>query len=235
MTGIYYPTLDLFYYYATSGLGITTENLEPINEYWEEIQQRNNSDKNNIKFDEQGDIKGRFLRQNLGDSNCFHFDCSLKGKSIVSTLDEINELRKRIEPLPPHNDTCLGRSWMIYGWVDTNQNPSQIAKELYKSLVEKYWDYQREGKLLGATVAEIWRSYQKWDTPKINSHALIILYPDQDRYEKASKSIFDIWMRLLWYRHKIWNSYQKSRTCKEDIVDAFNEVVPDLKTIITII
>ncbi|NJL91266.1 MAG: hypothetical protein HC916_16905 [Coleofasciculaceae cyanobacterium SM2_1_6] len=238
MTGIYYPTLDLFYYYATSGLGIKTDDTKPIDDYWQAIQQRNNSKENIIKFHERGHLQGRLLRQNLGDSNCFHFDCSLDEKSIASTLDKITELRKKIEPLPPDNNIYLGRSWMIYGWVDTNQKPSQVAKELYKNLVSnlvvddsvhEYRDYQREGKLLGATVVEAWRSYQEWDTPEVNSHALIILYPDRDSYIEASKSISDIWMRLLLYRHKIWNSYQKSRKNKENISEAFNKVVPVLE------
>ncbi len=229
MTGIYYPTLDLFYYYATSGLGVTTDDIKPINTYWGELQQKNSSDKNSIKFHEKGHFQGRFLRQNLGDSNCFHFDCSLDEKSISYTLDKIIDLRKRIEPLPPNSDIYLGRSWMIYGWVDINQNLSQIAKDVYKNLVGEDWEYQRGGTLLGATVVEAWRSYQEWDTPDVNSHALIILYPDQDSYKEASKSISDIWMRLLLYRHKIWNSYQKSRKNKENISNAFNEVVPVLE------
>jgi len=236
MAGIYYPTLDLFYYYATSGFGVTETEVKHLNTYWATLQSKNDSDENPIRFHEKGEFQGRFLRQNLKDSNCFHFDCSIDEKLTPHTPDVIPKLKAKIEPLPPESILCFGFTWMIYGWVNNNDNDqnnndqTELARESYKQLVEKEWQHYREGKLLGAKVIEAWRSPNEWDVPEASSHVFIMLYPDQITYNEASKKLItDDWRRILLCRHKISHAYQKSRDYKVTISKSFNDALPALQ------
>ena len=252
MAGLYYPTLDLFYYYAKEGFGIEEKEVEYFDTYWKSLQIKYNTKENPIYFleklpENQGEIDGQFRRQNLGESNGFYFGCSLdeQNKSHSSTV--VTKLKERLEqeifaspleeilnlPDPSKKSLCLGYTWMTYGWIDVDQSDEEkieLAKNFYHQLVGKEWQHQRGGKLLGAKIIEAWRSHHEWDLPDVGSHVIIILYPNKNTYAKASKELIsDSWIPLLLYRHKIWFSYQKSRRNKEKIRQTFNKATSDLR------
>ena len=236
MAGLQYPTLDLFYYYIKEGLGITSEKTKHFDEYWANLQAENNSKTNPIEFDipdAHGDFSSILMRQNFGDSNCFYLDCS---QDILIPHDSpklITRLKDKLKlpKLPKDNNLCLGYTWIISGWLDDEDDLNQsLAKGLYKELVGAEWRHTREGKFLGARVIEAWRSYLEWEAPELGSHVLIIFYPDEKAFARASdESMIKIWMSLLFYRHKIWYSYEQSRHNKEKIRNNFNQIIPHLE------
>lgn len=252
MTGIHNLTLDLFYYHLKEGFGVSEEKLRYFDTYWKELKQEYRSaeilsvvvlmkksfyklallilkewlSNNYIDFWELG-IKGILYRETeeLGDTNCLFFDYSVDNKNKSSQSDTVTKLKEEIN-LPSINDLSLGYTWMVYGWVDSDSDSFRV--ELYQKLVGKEWQYQRIGKLLGATVVEAWRSSEKLDVPEVGSHVFIILYPDKATYDEASNLILEGWMPLLLYRHKIWHSYEESKQNKEKARNAFNQAISDL-------
>ena len=251
MTGIYNLTLDLFYYHLKEGFGVSEEQLRYFDTYWEELKQEYRSaeiicavilikksfyklalivlercpSNNYFDFWEAG-IKGILYREieELGDTNCFFFDHSVDNKDKPYKSDAVTKLKKEIN-LPSVNDLSLGYTWMVYG----RANDSDLFRaELYKELVGEKWQYQRTGKLLGAKVIEAWRSAEELDVPDIGSHVFIILYPDEATYNEASNLIYEGWLPLLLYRHKIWYSYREGKQNKEKARNAFNQAISDL-------
>lgn len=233
ISGLYYPTLDLFYYYAKEGLGIKEAEVKYFDTYWKSLQKKYNSSENPIYFTEK-ELDGQFRRQNLGDSDGFYFGCSLDEQTKPHPPAVVTKLKERIEKEiiapPPESNIYLGSTWMIYGWVDSDKDDIKLAGDFYKQLVGEEWQHQREGKILGATVIEAWRSHQEWDVPETGSHVIIILYPNEETYAKAATDLISFgWIPLLLYRHKVWYSYQKSRRNKEKIRNTFNKAIADLK------
>jgi hypothetical protein len=252
MTGIYNLTLDLFYYHLKEGFGVSEEKLRYFDTYWEELKQKYKSaevlsavvlikksfyklallileecpSNNYIDFQEAG-IKGILFREieELGDTNCFFFDHSVDNKDKPYKSDAVTKLKEEIN-LPSVNDLSLGYTWMVYGWADSDSD--SFRAELYQKLVGKEWQYQRTGILLGAKVIEAWRSSEVLDVPDIGSHVFIILYPDEATYDEASYLIYEGWLPLLLYRHKIWYSYRESKQNKEKARNAFNQAISDL-------
>lgn len=242
MAGIHCLTLDIFYYYLNEALGDTEAEVEKFTVYWQGWQDEYGIESNQIEILEQ-DFQGTLWHneQGLKDSSCFFFDCSIvdaPNTAKVPTLPKsIRRLQSKLK-LPPKTSISLGYTQMIYGWVDDYDD--SLIQELYEHLVGEPWQHKREGKLLGAKIVEAWKSHYAWDVPEPGSHVLIVLYPDEETYKKASsprkepstgKEIsltFDGWLPLLLYRHKIWYSYQNSRTNKEKARNTFNKAIQSL-------
>jgi hypothetical protein len=228
MAGIHLLTLNVFYYYLKEGLGITAAEIEPFDTYWKEQRSKYNANADTIHLPKT-EFEGKLFhdRNNLGDSNYFFLDCSIRNPDTSSPPKTIIKLKEKVK-LPERNKACLGYTSMIYGWVEGDDDA--LPEELYQELVDDSWQFQRHGKILGSRIIEAWRSRQEWDVPDFGSHVLIILYPNKDTYERSSKLIFGGWVSLLLYRHKIWYSYQESRGNKDKIRKTFNKAVKDLQS-----
>ena len=228
MAGIHLLTLNVFYYYLKEGLGITAAEIEPFDTYWKEQRSKYKANTDTIHLPKT-EFEGKLFhdRNNLGDSNYFFLDCSIRNPDTSSPPKTIIKLKEKVK-LPERNKACLGYTSMIYGWVEGDDDA--LPEELYQELVDDSWQFQRHGKILGSRIIEAWRSRQEWDVPDFGSHVLIILYPNKDTYERSSKLIFGGWVSLLLYRHKIWYSYQESRGNKDKIRKTFNKAVKDLQS-----
>lgn len=126
----------------------------------------------------------------------------------------------------------IGQTWLVLAELANNKNPEEIAKQCCETLNLGYdWekDLQGQGKLLGGTIFEL-RQYGITMSEKIdffpsvtpptieqiqkNNHLIISLYPNEQTAKKAAEFNFD-WLRLLFYRHKIFWAYAQSRYLKE--------------------
>lgn len=234
MAAIHCLTLDIFYYYLKEGFGITKTDIEHFDAYWQGWQHEYKSKADLIEFQHQDlGLQGNLVHKtnHLEDSNYFFLDCSLVDMQDISKRtdppESIKQLKSKLR-LPLENQISLGYTQIIYGWVDPEDD--LLPAQLYEQLVGDPWQYCRsDGKILGATVVEAWRSRQEWDIPDVGSHVFIVLYRNQETYDKANKLIFDGWLPLLLYRHKICYSYQKSRLNKEKARHTFNQAVQDLQ------
>ena len=234
MAAIHCLTLDIFYYYLKEGFGITKTDIEHFDAYWQGWQHEYKSKADLIEFQHQDlGLQGNLVHKtnHLEDSNYFFLDCSLVDMQDISKRtdppESIKQLKSKLR-LPLENQISLGYTQIIYGWVDPEDD--LLPAQLYEQLVGDPWQYYRsDGKILGATVVEAWRSRQEWDIPDVGSHVFIVLYRNQETYDKANKLIFDGWLPLLLYRHKICYSYQKSRLNKEKARHTFNQAVQDLQ------
>lgn len=231
MAAIHCLTLDIFYYYLKEGFGITKADIEHFDAYWDGWQHEYKSKEYSIKFQHEN-LQGNLVHRTnqLEDSNYFFLDCSLLDTQDISESTDQPDLIKPLKSklrLPLENKISLGYTQIIYGWVDAEDN--LLSAQLYEQLIGDSWQHCRSGKILGSTVIEAWRSRQEWDIPEVGSHVFIVLYPNQDTYDKANKLIFDGWLPLLLYRHKICYSYQKSRLNKEKARRTFNQAIQDLQ------
>lgn len=229
MAEIHRLTLDIFYYYLSKGFDVPDKKkadvpkddpVKHFDAYWENYHSKYPETSEGFLELSQGDFCGKLyhIQDELEDTNIIVLHCSLKDDSKLVDVDEISKLKKQIEP-PSKTKVSLGYTSMIYGWGKCSDE--EIAA-LYNKLIEKDWDFQREGKILGARVIEAWKSSREWDVPEAGSHVLIILYHNNEIYKKASKLLANYWITLLRYRHKIWYSYQEGRASKDRILEIFN-------------
>ncbi|MDF5715154.1 MAG: hypothetical protein PUP93_15035 [Rhizonema sp. NSF051] len=122
----------------------------------------------------------------------------------------------------------MGQTWMISGWqVSANQNNlKNLAEEAYKALICQNYQYQKEGKFLGATVFELWRGFERWQGIEKNSHVIIIFYPDQSTFKTAA-TYYNAWRYLFYCKHKILWAYENGRQLKQRLGKSLQQSLVD--------
>ncbi|MGB5967342.1 MAG: hypothetical protein WA865_22210 [Spirulinaceae cyanobacterium] len=115
-------------------------------------------------------------------------------------------------PEPDFKYNYMGTTWMLSSCLppDSKQKPEDIAKSIYKRLnFDHEWPEVEPDELFGATLFEVGRSPQKWERLEKNHHVLIFIYSDIETMEEVSAKLYENWMQLFGYRHKIiWSYWQ---------------------------
>ncbi|WP_211293328.1 hypothetical protein [Brunnivagina elsteri] len=142
----------------------------------------------------------------------------------------------------PDESGTIGQTWLAWGKLEENKTDTEIediAKELYTQVVSNYnWnrDFIGKGKLLGGTIFELW--YQPeiinltgkefWDKFRSESHHILIwLFPENisaSDMRKHVQTIYQDFIRLFHYRHKIVWAYYQSRFLKATLKKEFIEI-----------
>ncbi len=140
----------------------------------------------------------------------------------------------------------IGQTWLAWGKLEENKTDTEIegiAKEIYTQIASNYdWknDFIGKGNLLGGTIFELW--YQPeivdvtgnligkefWDKFRNESHHILIwLFPNNisaPDMRELVKNIYQDFIRLFHYRHKIIWAYYQSRFLKTDLKKEFLEI-----------
>jgi hypothetical protein len=190
-------------------------------------------------------FQGYYYPVRLGDTYGLLLDCSVDNQTDPQEAKCFADLKTQIEQQLQGETAAIGQSWMISGWLPNpdSQNPEAVAKACYQALIPTgNWehDLEGEGKFLGANIYELWRYrlLMQEETTSItsiqniqdNQHVIVIIYPNKETAEKASRFYSD-WLRLLSYRNKILWSYGQSRFLKESIKNYFVAIEEARKSI----
>jgi len=246
MSKIEYPTLDLFTYNLTD----SSSNTE---DYWlrlpDQLKQKGFSTKVNDEDPQRLDfwntisaaVDGAYSRANFDDTNCLRCGCSIDQEIELSdiplTLTQIKDLAllPKVGNLAPgrlSENGYLGQTWMISGWTVPAINPisETIAHQAYKALIPQGHQHQQLGEFLGATVYEMWRGEGRWEGIDKDSHVIIIFYPDQPTFQKASQ-YSNAWRYLFYCRHKILWAYEQGRELKLRLLEQYKHSLIDKKSL----
>lgn len=157
------------------------------------------------------------------------------------------ELKAEINKRLSNETGTIGQTWLLWGKLATNHTDNEIeeiAKKCYTQIVENYnWerDLIGKGKLLEGTIFELWYCPQNlggsdqdfWDKFRQKSrHILIWLFPDNlspDEMRQNVNSVYQDFLRLYQYRHKIVWSYYQSRHQKSILKQEYVEIQPAIK------
>jgi len=144
----------------------------------------------------------------------------------------------------------IGQTWLIWGKLTAPKKPdavTAIAQDCYTQVVtgDRLWDRDliSSGKLLDGDLFELWYipkdldfnfasqtspGKEFWDKFRQNSyHVLIWLFPDNispDEMRAKVQSVYEDFLYLLHYRHKIVWAYYQSRYQKAQLRHEFVEV-----------
>lgn len=261
MHELVYPTLDLFSYDSRNSLGDTEEVLnrkllrfqrklpEVLHKElclqessFEDDYQELLPSYSGRRFDfrdkvENLAIQGYYYPVRLNDAYSLLLDSSVDNYTDPIPVDEcFAQLKSSIEARLNGEQSSIGHTWMLSGWVPENlihADKEKIARACYKSIFPKaIWKQDIEGKgtFLGASIFELWhyRSTQKEtlstdvsvETLSQNRHVIIIIFPNRLAAEKAA-DFYDDWLRLFSFRNKILWAYSQSQLAKQIIKDDF--------------
>jgi hypothetical protein len=242
MCKIEYPTLNLFIY----NLADSSSNTQ---DYWsklaEQLKQKGFSTKPNDEDPQRFDfwntistaVDGSYSLANFDDTNCLRYSCSVDQQVELSNIEHTLTQIKDLALLPKIGDLApgklsengyLGQTWMISGWTDPANNPilEANAHQAYKALIPQGHQHQNLGEFLGATVYEMWRGNGRWDKIEKDSHVIVVFYPDELTFKKASHN-YNAWRYLFYCRHKILWAYEQGRELKLRLLDKYKHSLID--------
>ncbi|MCC5667879.1 hypothetical protein LC653_29380 [Nostoc sp. CHAB 5784] len=246
MCKIEYPTLDLFIYNLADGSSNTQD-------YWsklaEQLKQKGFSTKTNDEDRQRLDfwntistaVDGSYSQANFDDTNCLRYSCSVDQQvelsNIEQTLTQIKDLAllPKIGHLAPgrlSENGYLGQTWMISGWTAPANNPisEENAHQAYKALIPQGHQHQNLGEFLGAKVYEMWRGEGRWEKIEKDSHVIIVFYPDELTFQKAS-GYYNAWRYLFYCRHKILWAYEQGRELKLRLLEKYKHSLINQKNL----
>lgn len=141
----------------------------------------------------------------------------------------------------------IGQTWLIWGKLTTPKTDNEIeviAQKCYTQVVNNY-NWQRDligqGKLGDGLIFELWyvpqnlgvEGWEFWEKFKqSNHHVLIWLFPENvapDEMKNQVKSIYQDFLRLWQYRHKIVWAFYQSRYQKHLLKKEYIDVQPAIK------
>ena len=180
-----------------------------------------------------------------------------KGKSNDKPQD-INsnifqDYKKEIQNRISHQQTkvesgTIGQTWLAWGKLNENKSDDEIekiAQEIYTQVAINYdWDKDFIGKsdLLGGTIFELWyhpeilnlTGKDFWDKFRTESHHVLIwLFPENisaPDMRKQVQTIYQNFIRLFQYRHKVVWAYYQSRYLKTNLKQEFIEIQASINT-----
>ena len=156
--------------------------------------------------------------------------------------NRIYHKQNRTNQLNFYKSGTIGQTWLAWGKLEEDKSDAEIeeiAKELYTQIATNYkWDKDLIGKghLLGGTIFELW--YQPeildltgkdfWDKFTTESHHVLIwLFPESisaHEMRRRVKTIYQDFIYLFNYRHKIVWAYYQSRFLKTNLKKEFIEI-----------
>ncbi|MGK7873571.1 MAG: hypothetical protein AB4426_09755 [Xenococcaceae cyanobacterium] len=241
MSGLIYPTLDLFLYDLRYSFNATEEEkdknranfLAKLSKLPDDIQFSEPDieteylelfpKQKRYKFTasaQDKNLEGYYYPVCLNDTYGLQIDCSIDNQTESQSTDCIDLLKAEIEGRLQGQTATIGQTWMLSGWLPElpTKTPEKIAEDCYQALVKDgNWerDLKGEGIFLGSKIFELWQ-YQP--LREDNLHVIIIIYPNREIAEKAA-NFYPDWMGLFCYRHKILWSYTQSRLLKKDLIN----------------
>ncbi|MDJ0733098.1 MAG: hypothetical protein QNJ47_03280 [Nostocaceae cyanobacterium] len=157
------------------------------------------------------------------------------------------KLKEEISQRISHQAGTIGQTWLLWGKLTANQTDAEIetlAQKCYTQIVSNYnWqrDFIGKGNLLAGTLFELWYCPQNlggtgeefWDKFRQESHHVLIwLFPENisaaDMRQRV-QTLYQDFLRLWQYRHKIVWSYYQSRHQKTILKREYVEVQPAIK------
>jgi hypothetical protein len=136
----------------------------------------------------------------------------------------------------------IGQTWLAWGKLEEHKSDREIeeaAKELYTQISTNYkWDndFIGKGELCGGTIFELWyhpqildfKSKEFWDKFRRESHHVLIwLFPENistSEMRNQVQTMYQDFMRLFHYRHKIVWAYYQSRDLKTKLKKKFIDI-----------
>lgn len=249
MSKIEYPTLNLFIYNLADNSSNTPDYwLKLAEQLKEQLKQKQFSTKPNNEDPQRLDfwnkistaVDGSYSLANFDDTNCLRYSCSVDQQvelsDIEHTLTQIKDLNllPEISNLTPEKlseNSYLGQTWIISGWTVPNDPiPEADAHQAYKAIIPQGHQHQNSGEFLGAKVYEMWRGEGRWDKIEKDSHVIVIFYPDEATFAKASK-FYNSWRYLFYCRHKILWAYEQGRELKLRLSQKYKDGLIDQKNL----
>ncbi|WP_353930558.1 hypothetical protein WJM97_20160 [Okeanomitos corallinicola TIOX110] len=156
------------------------------------------------------------------------------------------ELKQEITQLLGQQTGTIGQTWLMWGKLTSSKTEAEIeeiAQKCYTQVVTDYnWnrDFIGKGKLGTGTIFELWYCPQNlggegkefWDKfRELSHHVLIWLFPENttaDEMRKQVQSVYQDFLRLWEYRHKIVWSYYQSRYQKHSLKKEYIDVQPSI-------
>lgn len=141
----------------------------------------------------------------------------------------------------------IGQTWLLWGKLTspkTDVEIEDIAQKCYAQVVNNYnWkrDFIGQGNLGEGTIFELWYYPQNlgvdnqefWDKfRKLNHHILIWLFPENispNEMRKQVQSVYQDFLRLWQYRHKVVWSYYQSRYQKHILKKEYVDIQPSIQ------
>lgn len=169
----------------------------------------------------------------FGDTYALQVDCSghvseSHSPRPINTLESIkNQIEEHLKP----QQVTLGQTWFVWGQLaDAQDAPETTAEKCYldlKLISNPDWskDLRGTGKLLGATVFELWRS--PTDLSNADHHILICLFPTSMNLKTIQQQVGEVYfdlMRLFQYRHKIIWTYNQAQQRREVLIQGFGKI-----------
>ncbi|AFZ58436.1 hypothetical protein H6G54_23190 [Anabaena cylindrica FACHB-243] len=176
-------------------------------------------------------------------------DANGKINDIEQNFDDqpFAKLKQEINQLLSQQTGTIGQTWLLWGKLTsakTEVEIEDIAQKCYTQVVSDYnWqrDFIGKGKLGEGTIFELWYCPQNlgvegkefWDKfSQLNHHVLIWLFPETttpDEMRKQAQSVYQDFLRLWEYRHKIVWSYYQSRYQKKILKKEYIDVQPSIQ------
>jgi hypothetical protein len=181
MSGIIYPTLDLFLYDLRNGLGESQDEINQNQAYYQkkipELLHPNLFQKDTYFEDEYVlltephtfetiskpySFQGYYYPVRLSDVYGLLIDCSVNNEIEAQPAKCFKDLKIEVEQRINNQSATIGQTWMISGWLPQpdGRSPEDIAKDCYKALMpDSNWkqDLEEQGTFLGATIFELSR------------------------------------------------------------------------------
>ena len=172
------------------------------------------------------------------------FFINIKKKLKIEFLKNKIKLIK----LNSYESGTIGQTWLAWGKLEENKSDTEvedIAKEIYTQIASNYkWDNDLIGKgeLFGGKIFELWyhpeilnlTGKDFWDKFRTESHHVLIwLFPENisaSEMRKQVQTIYQDFIRLFHYRHKIVWAYYQSRFLKANLKQESIEIQESINT-----
>jgi hypothetical protein len=179
-------------------------------------------------------IEGFYYPVRIGDIYSLQFNCSVDEKVKPQPISCFHELQS----LAPTQLGQLGKTWILSGYLSSDHSSCEaIAKAAYfdfrdnpkgqaikPAIIASEWERRKSGKIVGATIYEVWIPPTRWEFLEENIHILFILYPDANYLEikdKKTATFYEELMDLFCFRHKIIWAYCEAKKHKQWLKEHF--------------
>lgn len=166
------------------------------------------------------------------------FDCSVDRYDLAQPLDCF----QRLKTLVPKTDSALGKSWILSGYSQPDNQSADLA-EMAKAIYQEFrksddiqdaeqtiqweWGQHLHGKFLGHDI--FWTPPNSMlDSGSNDRGVLIVIYASETIPDAIVQSVVsDLnrdWMNLFWFQNKIIWAYQQSQELKQELNREFIEI-----------
>ncbi|CCQ62952.1 hypothetical protein [Crocosphaera watsonii] len=241
MSDIIYPTIDLFIYDLKNSLNATDEENHKFEvhfrkklpkktklvdpdieiEYLELLPKQQTIDFVN----QNRNLEGYYYPVRLNDTYGLQIDCSVDNLTDSQPLKSFSFIKEEIEAKLRGKTGSIGQTWMLSGCLpkDSRKSTQEVAKYCYDLFVKDAnleEDLKERGRLFEGEFFEFWQ-YQP--SQEINLHIIVVIYPSLQSMEKAAE-LYNYWIGLFSYKHKILFAYTQSRLLKKNLIKYYQKI-----------